>query len=86
MFQKKISYFKLKDSKRFSNGNTIDSGALIVKTSLKDQGKFLYHTLEEEQIIWFYANDEEVEFVEEKVQEIPYYDIESKIRMIDSWL
>lgn len=84
----KVAYFRLKETKTFTNGNNIPSGELLIKSSLEEDGLCLYNTVEDvSQVRWFWAKDDEVEFQEEVEEEWSMQDLEARRKMIEeSWL
>ncbi|MDG1950930.1 MAG: hypothetical protein P8J32_09025 [bacterium] len=86
--QVKVAYFHLKDTKTFTNGNSIPSGELLIKSSVEENGMCLYNTVEDvSQVRWFWANPEEVEFHKEVEEVWSIKDLETRRKMIEeSWL
>lgn len=81
------NYYRLKEPKKFKNGNIIDATFLLSKNDISKKGKFLYNTVESgDQIIWFYCKDEEVKHVGTFKELMHKKEIEAKKRMLDSWL
>jgi len=83
-----VAYYRLKEVKIFSNGNCIPNGELLIKSSVEEDGHFLYNTVENvSQVRWFWAKDEEVDFQEETVELWSPLDLEARRKMIEeSWL
>jgi hypothetical protein len=83
-----VAYFRLKDIKTFSNGNSISSGELLIKSSVEEDGVCLYNTVEDvSQVKLFWAKDDEVIFEEEVTETWSVEDLEARRKMIEeSWL
>lgn len=81
-----VTYCRLTEPKQFSNGNSVQGGTLLIRSSIEKDGKTLYNTVEPDDICWFYATDEEVEFVEKKEEEWTLEDLEERRNMLDGWL
>lgn len=83
-----VSYFKLKRAKRFKNGNTIPGSQKLIQSGVSDGKLRLYNTVDNtNQIIWFWASDDEVEFIEVVVESWTYEELQSRNKIIESsWL
>lgn len=83
-----VFYFKLKETKIFSNGNNILSGELLIKSEAKDGNQSLYNTVEAtSQVKWFWAKDDEVIFQKSNIEQWSKEDLEARDKMINnSWV
>lgn len=81
-----VTYCRLTEPKQFSNGNSVQCGTLLVKSSIQKEGKTLYNTVESDDVCWFYAFDSEIEFIEEKEEDWTLEDLEERRKMLEGWL
>lgn len=83
-----VSYFKLKQIKRFKNGSTIPGSQKLIQSRVSDGELKLYNTVDNtNQTIWFWASDDEVEFIEVVVESWTYEELKSRNQIIEnSWL